>query len=293
MRERLLVTGASGLLGSTVARIAHEQGWDVTAVGNRHPVMVADVESVAADLQEDGVADALVRHVAPTSVVHCAAITDVDACESLPDGGLRLHRDATRALARTAGAHARFVYISTDSVFDGTRSWYSEADLTGPINAYSRSKLEGEHAVREELGTRGLVIRTSPYGAAGRGTNIAEWLMGKLGRREPIGGFADVYFTPILADDLASIVLKLIEVGASGTYHAAGSERISKYDFAVRFARALNADASLVTARPIADAQLRAPRPKDTSLATAKIAREIGPMPSLDEGLTRFASGRR
>lgn len=293
MRERLLVTGASGLLGSAIARSARERGWDVVAAGNRHPVTIDGVERVSADLEQDGVAARLVHEVGPTCIVHCAAITDVDACETLSDGCLRLHRDATRGLARAAEGRARFAYVSTDSVFDGTRSWYSEDDTTGPVNAYSRSKLEGERAVREELGTHGLVIRTSIYGAAGRGTNIAEWLMGKLERRELIGGFADVYFTPVHADDLASIALKLVESGASGTYHACGSERVSKYDFAVRFARAIDADTGLVTPRSVEEACLRAPRPKDTSLATAKITREVGAMPSVDEGLARFASGCR
>lgn len=284
---RILVTGAGGLLGSNLvlqASAAHP----VAASSFSGGIALDGVESHVADLTDPAAVRSLIDAAAPDWVIHCAAATDVDACEADPEGAFRLNRDAAGFLARAAGG-TRFAHISTDCVFDGERGDYAEDDEPTPVSVYGRSKLAGEQAV-VEAHPGALVIRTNIYGWNARPKqSLAEWFLARTeaGLRSP--GWSDVRSTPILVNDLSEIVLALLEAGASGVFHVGGETCLSKLEFGRRVAATFGLDPSAIVESRVADAGLSAPRGRNLCLRAERLKRELGIRPpSVDQGLERF-----
>jgi dTDP-4-dehydrorhamnose reductase len=184
---------------------------------------------------------------------------------------------------------AGFVYISTDSVFDGKKGHYSELDPPAPLNVYGESKLAGEKSVLDEH-AQCMIIRTNIYGwNIQRKLSLAEWILERLKSRETVPGFYDVLFTPILANDLSIIILEMMDLGLEGLYHVAGSETISKYEFAKQVAKVFGLEEDLVQHKSVVDSTLKAERPNNISLQTTKVSVAIGQeMPNIENGLKRF-----
>ncbi|MFZ0761942.1 MAG: SDR family oxidoreductase [Candidatus Sulfotelmatobacter sp.] len=290
----ILVTGASGLLGASLVRLAQEQGREVVGLYHRHPLSIDGAKLLAADLADQAEILRIFRELRPSSVVHCAAATDVDWCEGHPDRAQRINVRVPAAIAEiTSRSGARLLYISTDSVFDGERGNYAESDAPAPLNVYARTKLQGEvETLRQNPAA--LIARVSLYGWNSQNKDsLAEWVLKRLTLGNPVPGFADVIFCPILANDVAAVLLKLLDQHLAGLYHAVGSEPISKYEFARRVASTFGFDPEQVVPARLAHARLNAQRPRDTSLNTGKLSAALGrPMPGVDAGLRKFAQLR-
>jgi dTDP-4-dehydrorhamnose reductase len=292
--RKVLVTGASGLLGANlVFELAH-RGCAVTAVYGRHAIALQGVRSAACDLANSAAASRLLADSGPDLVIHCAAATHVDWCESHAEECLRINGEAAGALAAAAKSlDAHFVYISTDAVFDGVCGGYRETDPVAPVNWYARSKAAGEAAVGREM-PGALVLRVNLYGWNLQPKySLAEWVLSRLESAQPVPGFTDITFAPILVNDLAEWILRLVELECAGTYHVASSDRCSKYQFAREIAAVFRDDVSLVRESRSSDSSLSAPRPSHTWLRTDKIAATLGhAMPTVREGLERFRALR-
>jgi dTDP-4-dehydrorhamnose reductase len=291
----ILVTGAGGLLGSNLLLTALERG--VGVAGTRHlaPLDVPGADIAAADLSDAAAADALIARLRPRWIVHCAAMTDVDACEARPGDARRANVDAARNVAAAAKrAGAGLALVSTDSVFDGRRGGYVEDDATAPLNVYARTKLEAEEAVRGAGLDRHLIVRSNLFGwNAQDKTSLAEWIVRELAAGRRIKGFRDVVFAPLLVNDLSAVLLDLIEGGHTGLFHAAAPAPMSKLEFARATAAAFRLDAGLIDDGSIEGAPLKAPRPKNTSLNAARLTRALGrELPSIEEALMRFRALR-
>jgi dTDP-4-dehydrorhamnose reductase len=292
--DRVLVTGASGLLGSTVTLLARERGMRVTALYAHHLFHAEGVDVRPLELEDEGALEGVLDEVRPRWVVHCAAATGVDWCEEHPDEALAINAGASGVLARAAArAGAQVAYVSTDSVFDGARGGYTEDDAPAPLNAYARSKLMGEVRVREAL-PGALLLRTNLYGwNAQPKQSLAEWVLERLEAGAPFPGFTDLVFAPLLANDLAEMILDLLGRGTSGTWHLASADACSKYDFARALAEEFGHDPALVTPARAADSGFRAARPRNTSLDASRAAAALGrPMPTIRQGLRRFRALR-
>jgi dTDP-4-dehydrorhamnose reductase len=290
MSDVILVTGASGLLGANFVLTAREQRENVVALCYPQLLSFLGVRAVRADLTDDGVARELLRDFRPGWIIHCAALTDVDWCESHRDETWRVNVTMTRNLAIVArNTGAGFVYISTDSVFDGKTGGYSEDSEPAPLNVYSESKLAGERAVREELRDH-IIVRTNLYGwNAEEKMSLAEWVLNKLTIGQSVNGFHDVIFAPILVNDLSETILDMIGLGLRGTYHVAGSQECSKYEFALQLADVFGLDKQLIQPVSIASSTLSAPRPRSTWLKTHKVTQALNkPMPDVKSGLQHF-----
>jgi dTDP-4-dehydrorhamnose reductase len=290
----ILVTGASGLLGATVLTAAHDRGREVAGTYREYPIRLSGVTIGQADLCRPEQVRELVRSVRPQWVVHCAAVTDVDWCERNPDPTWEINVRAAGDVARAAAeVGAGVVYISTDSVFDGQQGGYSEDDSPAPLNVYARSKLAGERAVSENT-DRAIVLRTNLFGWNCRPKlSLAEWVLDRLESDTPFPGFEDVIFAPLLVNDLADVIYDLIDRGASGLYHAASAEAMSKYEFARLIARVFHLDPDLVRPARLADKPLGAPRPLNTALRADKLSCELNQTtPSMTDMVTRFKTLR-
>lgn len=291
----VLVTGASGFLGCTLAFETLASGRVVVGAVHRHSVNHSDLQTVTADLTATSSASLLLRKLRPEWVVNCAALADVDECERNPDRARTLNVELPRSLAAAcAELGVGMVHMSTDSVFDGARGCYTESDEPAPLNHYAKSKLDGERAVQDAY-PESLIIRTNFIGISrSRKIGLADWVSSKLESGQRIQGFTDVIFAPLLATELARVVLEAIDCRLRGLYHASAADSCSKYEFASRLSLALGFDNSLVDKATLADANLPARRPLNTSLSSLRLQTALGrQMPSVDAAIAGYVALRR
>jgi dTDP-4-dehydrorhamnose reductase len=286
----LLVTGASGLLGASVLSAAVDRAWETAGICHRNVIRGSSARIVKADLTDIESTRKLLFELRPDAIVHCAAATNVDWCEDHPRQTNALNVQTTALLAEMASClNSRFIYVSTDSVFDGQKGNYSETDEPAPLNVYAHSKLDGE---RQTLlhHPGGIVVRVNLYGwNAQQKESLAEWILGRLEQGEDVPGFSDVFFTPMLVNDLVPVLFAMLQEDLTGLYHVTGSEKISKFEFALRVAAAFGFDPARVKPCRVKDMNLRAVRPLDISLNTEKIRTALGlAMPDVDSGLSAF-----
>jgi dTDP-4-dehydrorhamnose reductase len=280
----ILITGARGLLGANLRTDYAEQGVPVSAI-----------DRGTCDLTDAAETARVVREIEPGCIIHAAALTQVDWCESHPEETWRSNVDASRTLAQLARQiGARMVYISTDSVFDGTRGYYSETDEPGPLNVYARSKLAGERAVLAEL-PGALIVRTVIYGwNVQPKRSLAEWILSRLESGSEVQGFDDAVFSPILVNDLGRLLLELVDRRASGICHLAASEACTKFEFARLVAEMFGFDPAQVRRASLRSTATIGPRPLNTSLDTSFASRFLGSdLPRVRAGLARFRSAAK
>ena len=288
----VLVTGAAGLLGAHVAALlsqAHE------VVGcDRHPWWGdGPVRMLQRDLLAPDAPAEVVALVKPDIVVHCAAMTDVEACEQDPARAFASNARLSGELARVVPPRCVVLYLSTDSVFSGRAAWAAEEDLPEPATVYARSKLEGERLIAQAAREH-VIVRTNLYGwSSGRKPTFAEWLYGAFERREAIRLVTDVWFTPIYVVDLAHRLRRLMEGGARGLVHVAGKDRLSKFEFGMLLAHAAGFSTEAVIPSRLAELGLAAPRPREMSLASRRCEPLTGmAAPRCAAGLERFVRDR-
>src|SRR5882672_10834304 len=263
---------------------------EVAGVYCSHAWRVPGADAHKLDLRDFVATRRLVERLRPASIIHCAAATNVDWCEDNPAEADRLNIQVPVFLAQLAAElDAQFVQVSTDSVFDGERGNYSELDIPAPLNVYARTKLLAEQEV-QRVHRSSLIARVTFYGwNVQNKQSLAEWVLAGLSAGKNVPGFTDVFFCPILANDLAEILLSMMSRHLHGIYNVVGAERLSKYEFARRLGAVFGLDVGQVVPVSIKDAALRAPRPRDTSLTTKKIARELArEMPDVESGLRKF-----
>ncbi|SFS53980.1 dTDP-4-dehydrorhamnose reductase [Halostagnicola kamekurae] len=287
---QLLVVGSNGLLGSNVVREGQQRGWNVR--GTYHSTRPAfDIPLTQFDLREyDSFDDILTEHD-PDVVVNCAAMTDVDGCEINPEQAHILNGDAPCGLAAHCNAHGvEIVHISTDYVFDGTRSEpYSELAETNPVQVYGESKLAGEQAVTEET-TDALVARLSfvwgIHRSSGNLTGFPVWVRERLRSGEDIPLFTDQWVTPTRAGQAAETLLDLIEEDATGLFHIVCSSCVTPYKFGEVIANLVSNSEELISEGSIDDVERTATRPTYSCLDVGNVESELDrPQPTLRENI--------
>ncbi|SHH68386.1 dTDP-4-dehydrorhamnose reductase [Halobaculum gomorrense] len=277
---RLLVLGANGLLGSNVLCAGQQRDW--TVCGTYHSTQPAfDIPLTQFDLRAyTSFEDVLTEH-GPDVVVNCAAMTDVDGCETNPERARVLNGDAPGGLAAVCSENdVEFVHVSTDYVFDGReREPYSESAETNPRQVYGESKLVGEQAVAEEA-TDALVARLSFVWGIHRGTGdltgFPAWVRGRLGSGDTVPLFTDQWVTPTRAGQAAETLLDLIEQDTTGRFHVACSSCVSPYEFGKAIAESVGADEDLLIKGSMEDVERNATRPTYSCLDVKHLESALG-----------------
>jgi dTDP-4-dehydrorhamnose reductase len=282
---RILITGASGLLGVNLA-MATTRRHTVFGTVNQHSLESVAFTVVQTDLLAPGAVERLLDQVQPDWVIHCAALANLDACEADPLLAQQLNTHLPYTLAKyVARSGARMIHVSTDSVFDGRQGNYSEDDAPSPLGVYSRTKLEGEIAVMQAY-PDAVVARVNLYGWSLTGNrSLSEFFFYNLSQGKSVMGFTDVFFCPLLANHLADIFIKMLEKKLCGLYHVVSPECLSKYEFGQRIAQRFNLDGNLITPTSIDQSGLKAARSPNLSLRSDKLRLALG------ESLPRQSTG--
>lgn len=288
--KKILITGASGLLGINLALTTRARGYEVIGITLEPGIQGTPFEMMRLDLTQPGVIGKVIKDVHPDIIINCVALTDVDRCEQIPDDALRVNAGLPEALAHeTSRRTIKLVQISTDAVFDGKSGGYTEEDPVSPQNVYAKTKHAGEIAILN-TDSRALVCRVNFYGWSISGRrSLAEWFFNKFTQGEPVKGFIDAIFSPLLATDLAGLLLALIERDSRGLFHVVNPQSISKYDFGVALAKRFGFNTSLITPTTMQNAGLAAVRSPNLNLDTKKLSMELGEqLPDQATELLRF-----
>jgi len=291
--DKLLITGGSGMLGSNLVK-STEDRFNVHAVYYKHPVnfKACQVHQLDITKREDTIK--LVSNINPDYIIHTAALIDVDYCETHRDEAWKLNIEGTRNLVEAAEkTGSRIFYISTDSVFDGKKGMYTEEDKPNPLNFYALTKLRGERVVSKSH-VPYTIIRTNIYGwNVQEKLSIAEWMLSNLQENKKLTLFSDVFFSPMLANNLSEIIIEMVEMNLSGLFHVAGSERCSKLQFGLMLAKVFGLNKELIKPISLEDKKLVAKRPKDPSLSSEKVQKQVRTkLLNVKEGLEAFKSLR-
>jgi dTDP-4-dehydrorhamnose reductase len=286
---RILITGASGLLGLNLA-LETAKEHVVYGTAKDHLLNTTAFTVLPGDLLAPGAVEQVLDRAQPDWVIHCAALANIDACEADPVLARKVNTELPRKLAtHVARGGARLVHISTDAVFDGRRGNYSEDDAPNPLSVYARTKLEGERAVLH-ANPDAIVARVNLFGWSLSGKrSLGEFFVYNLQAGNRVNGFTDVYFCPLLANDMAHLLVKMLQERLSGLYHVVSPECLSKYDFGLGVAEKFNLDASLIAPTSVERGGLLAARSPNLTLRTDKLAHALGePLPTVSSGLERF-----
>jgi len=290
--KRLLVTGASGLLGLNFLMQAAGR-YDLVGVLRRErlaPQAKAPFRPVYADLTETHAIGRLLDETRPDAVIHCAAMTDVDYCETHAEEAARINALVPEVLAQeTCCRKIALVHISTDAVFDGLAGNYCENDPPRPINVYARTKLEGERRVMAAY-PDAIVARVNFYGWSWQGQrSLAEWFFNNLSQGIPVRGFTNLLFCPLHANQMVEILLEMLNLNLHGLYHVVSSEAQSKYQFGRMLARQFGFDETLIAPYDLQTGDLRAARSRRLHLHCDKLAQALGhPLPGQAEAMHEF-----
>ncbi len=218
---KVLVTGTSGQLGYDVMEELARRGYE--GIGADRSDSDAEFEHVILDITDKDRVMEVVKEVNPDVIVHCAAWTNVDGAEAPENEKVvrSVNVDGTRNLAEAAKAvDAKFVYISTDYVFDGQgeRPWQPDDKNYAPLNVYGQSKLDGELAVAETLDKFFIVRIAWVFGRNGK--NFIKTMIEVGKNHDTVRVVDDQIGTPTYTVDLARLLVDMIETDKYGYYHA-------------------------------------------------------------------------
>lgn len=246
--------------------------------GRFYPLDVTDRESLFA----------LIREIEPSIVVHTAAFTDVDGCETKRELAWRVNVEGTALVAQACReVGAKLIHLSSDYIFDGNEGPYSEDDQPNPISYYGLTKWESERKVRSILNDYIIARTTILYGYAPCvRPNFVTWTINMLRQGKRIKVVTDQVGSPTLADNLAKMIMRAIELNKRGVYNMVGRGLIDRYSFGLKIARHFDLDPSLI--EPVTTDQLQqtAPRPLRAGLKMERTVKELGVQAlGVDEGL--------
>lgn len=215
----------------------------------------------------------LIKNLQPHYILNAAAYTNVDASEEDKEVCWRVNAIGPQNLAQAAKSLAAMIlHVSTDYVFDGASGNYSEKSHPNPLGYYGRSKLAGENAVRLS-DTDHLIVRTMILYGTGQHLkpNFVTWLINELQAGRQVRIVDDQLGQPTLVDDLAAALRKLVETNQTGVFHVAGSECVSRYDFAIQLADVFDFNKELIGPVTTEELNQKAPRPLNSSFDLAKL----------------------
>ena len=262
--KKILITGISGFVGHYLHKYRPNYV-QITGTYFLNKPELTGIDLVKLDLSNEE--ECISNSEQYDIVIHCAAESSLAECEKQPERAHRINSIATEKLAQwSVKQESKFIFLSTDIVFDGEKGDYLETEIPAPINVYGKTKLDAEYRILN-IHDNAVIVRLALCLGKGLGNAISfiDWFENKLEINDTIPLYFDEIRTPVSVKFTANTIWELIDSNFSGIVHLAGKERISRYDFGLKILDHLNLDKKHLLKR-ISSKSSTYPRPKDVSM---------------------------
>ncbi|QQR88741.1 MAG: SDR family oxidoreductase [Myxococcales bacterium] len=273
--KKITISGASGLLGAELTKaFCQDPHYTTCGVYHDHRPQIAHANLIKADLTQEQQVEKVVELGNPDVIIHCAGMVSLLGCEQHKERARSINVEITRYLAQFAQKkNAKFIFISSDFVFDGKVGTYTESSEPRPLNYYGETKVEGETLARAVANH--LVIRTTFFGTTyvkKAKQSYNEWIESSLNETGKAFCYINRYFSPVSTITLSSIIKKMVEKDVTGVYNVSSDRRISRFEFAQYYAQVCGLDVGDIkeAVDPVAI------RPFDLSLDNTKVKKLLG-----------------
>ena len=266
---KCLVTGSAGLIGNQLVFDLEQSGHTVYSCYNyTKPQYGIPIKLNLLNLED---ISKTFKKFQPDTIIHLAALTDVEKCEIEKQLASSINEKATETIAKEAETLGCFlIYLSTDYVFDGKKGLYTETDFPNPLNHYGKTKLAGEKTV-ENNNTKWSVIRTStPFSINSYKKSFPIWILENLQKNKKLNILEDQFTSPTYVPNLSKMILEIITRNLEGFFHLSGATRISRFEFAKTIIENLHLDSSLLHPVKLDTMPWKSKRPLDSSLDVSK-----------------------
>ena len=291
---KILITGSNGLLGQKIVyaclgKYKNQVELIATARGNNRLIEQTGYKYHPMDISNQANVLEVIEQFMPDVVIHAAAMTNVDACETDKEGCLQNNVHAVQYIVEACNkTNAHLVHISTDFIFDGLNGPYSEDAEPNPVSYYGWSKAEAEKIVKETSNSWAILRTILVYGVADHmsRSNVVLWAKGALEKGSPINVVDDQFRMPTLAEDLAEGCLLAATQKANGIFNISGPDYMNIFELVNRVADYFGLDKSIVNRTDSSGLNQPAKRPPRTGFDLSKSRSVLGYNPrSFEEGL--------
>jgi dTDP-4-dehydrorhamnose reductase len=293
---KILITGANGLLGHKLVDLLPRQPGVVTIATARRTMsgLPPAVLFSRLDITDREQVQSVIALHRPDVIIHTAAMTNVDQCESEKENCWRANVESVNYLIEASRKiQARLIHVSTDFIFDGSHGPLDESATPNPVNFYGESKLAAEKEVINSRLHWTIVRTVLVYGVTPdlSRSNIVLWVKKSLEEEKSIRVVTDQWRTPTLAEDLAMGCYLVAQKKATGIFHISGEEMLTPYDIAIQTAEFFHLDKGLIARADSHTFQQPARRPPKTGFIIDKAKAVLGYQPhTFKEGLARVAA---
>jgi len=287
---KFLVTGSTGLVGSQVVKDLIEQNHEVYSCYNKSKPERGT--PINLDLLNQDDLKNVIPKTKPDSIIHLAAMTNVDKCETQQDHAIKINSNATEIMAKQAAKqNIFFLYVSTDYIFDGKNGMRKEDDKPNPVGFYGRSKLAGEIALNNLASSHAIARTSTPFGIHHKKKSFPLWVKQNLESKKEIPVLVDQFTSPTYVPNLSKMLIEIATRQITGIIHLAGATRISRYDLAELVADKLSLEKKLLIPTKTDEMDWKAQRPKDSSLDVSLATEILNEKPqTIQQSLTQFIS---
>lgn len=288
--KKILILGSNGMLGSVLCNYLLKKEYNI--IGIDRIVIKNEKENYKfyqLDLLDFIEVEKIIFQETPDIIINTAAIVNLNLCQENYELAKLLHVDLNKKiLDLNRKIPFKFIYISTDSVFDGTKSNYTEEDEVMPLNNYAKTKFLGEEEVKKMKDY--IVIRTNIYGYSNEQNSLLKWAYNELNNDKKIFGYENVIFNPVSVYQLTDAISILIQKDFKGTLNIVSGKPISKFEFLEIIERYLKKK-NLVQKSLLEDENSNIKRPKNTVLSTKKMEDIIGKKYKIEDGIIQVLEG--
>ena len=286
---KFLVTGSAGLVGTQVVKDLAKQNHTVYSC--YHDEKPEYGTPVLLDLTDQDKIIQTLQEIKPDRIIHLAAMTGVDLCETEQDLAMTINAKATKTLAEQAAKNnCFFVYVSTDYIFDGKNGMRKESDTPNPLGFYGKSKLEGEYTLNKLASPYAIARTSTPFGLHKK-KSFPLWVKENLEAKKEIPVLVDQFTSPTFVPNLSQMLIEVATRQITGVIHLAGATRISRYDLAELVAEKLSLEKKLLVPTKIDEMNWKAQRPKDSSLDVSLATEILNEKPQkIEQSLELFFS---